>query len=83
MVSLTGQCDNLRAKLNEAVHNLEAMQLESKANRYMHVYMCMNLTMGLLSIIFLSVKWSFYLYVIAILEYLIHSILLLYWNTVI
>ncbi|XP_065919091.1 coiled-coil domain-containing protein 170-like [Dysidea avara] len=33
VVSLTGQCDNLRAKLNEAVHNLEAMQLESKANR--------------------------------------------------
>ena len=40
MTSLASQCEHLRAKLNEAVHNLEAMQLESKANRYIVCDFC-------------------------------------------
>lgn len=40
MTSLTGQCEHFRAKLNEAVHNLEAMQLESKANRCIDRSVC-------------------------------------------
>jgi len=40
VASLTGQCEHFRAKLNEAVHNFEAMQLDSKANRYIDGSIC-------------------------------------------